>query len=67
MTRDEARELMHWQNPAVVTITRNYAKWTGRVVGLVDSPALLIEGEDGRRTAVVLEGASVVREERQDG
>lgn len=67
MTRDEAMRLMlnargvgyHDTAAPVVTVERNGSSWTGRVIGIVERPSLLIETETGRRVAIAYADASV--------
>jgi hypothetical protein len=56
----EASDLMN-HNPDErpwVAVERSGASWTGRVRGIITRPALVLEQEDGRQFAIVLEGAT---------
>ena len=60
MNMQEAEKLIPGgEKTPTVTISRNYGKWTGKVVGIVDEPALILEQEDGFRTVIVLDGAKL--------
>jgi hypothetical protein len=63
LTRPDAVELMRGIRPVgdcpTVEIRRSGAVWRGQIVALVDRPAVVIETEDGHRTTVVIEGATV--------
>lgn len=56
MTQGEAQALL--RSGDVVTVYRAGGQWTGRVVGIVPSPSLLLEDEHGQRRAIVLDGAT---------
>lgn len=56
MTIEEARVLMGTQDE--VEVRRSGATWAGKVVGIMEHPCLIIEGETGVRYTVAIEGAA---------
>lgn len=58
MTTEEAMALTARHTD--VTIKRRHGTWTGRVIGVITQPAVIVEEANGSRTAIVLDEAEVV-------
>jgi hypothetical protein len=50
-----------------VEIKRSGAAWVGKVVGIIDSPSLILEQADGTRVSIALDGATATPSSTKEG